>query len=90
MLVNKKNLVALTEANKNFYDVTRLVDENGIAIILKNNQPRYVLVDFNEYNEIQELKTKTKRQKTISDTANFLIEENLEALKELAKWYYFQ
>lgn len=86
MLVNTNNLVAMTEANQNFSKVIRLVDENGMAVILKNNKPRYVLVDFDEYDEIQKLRT--KRAKTISDTADFLIDENLEAFKELAKWYY--
>ena len=83
MLVNTNNLVAMTEANQNFSKVIRLVDENGMAVILKNNKPRYVLVDFDEYDEIQKLRT--KRAKTISDTADFLIDENLEAFKELAK-----
>ncbi len=83
MLVNTNNLVAMTEANQNFSKVIRLVDENGMAVILKNNKPRYILVDFDEYKEIQEFRA--KRAKTISDTADFLIDENLEAFKELAK-----
>ncbi len=83
MLVNTNNLVAMTEANQNFSKVVKLVDENGMAVILKNNKPRYIIVDFDEYNEIQNLKE--HRQKKISDTADLLIEENLEAFKELAK-----
>ncbi|MFI3214228.1 MAG: type II toxin-antitoxin system Phd/YefM family antitoxin [Eubacteriales bacterium] len=83
MLINTNNLVAMTEANQNFSKVIRLVDDNGMAVILKNNKPRYVLVDFDEYDEIQELRA--KRAKNISDTANFLIDENLEAFEELAK-----
>lgn len=46
MLINTDNLVSITEANQNFSRVARLVDENGAAIILKNNVPRYVLLDF--------------------------------------------
>ena len=83
MLINTNNLVAMTEANQNFSKVVRLVDENGMAVILKNNKPKYVLVDFSEYDEIQELRA--KRAKKISDTADLLISENLEAFKELAK-----
>lgn len=60
-----------------------MVDENGMAVILKNNKPRYIVVDFEEYNEIN--KAKLLRQKTIDDTADLLINENLEAFKELAK-----
>lgn len=54
MLVNTESLVGMTEANQNFSKVIRLVDENGMAVIMKNNKPRYVLVGFDEYDEIQE------------------------------------
>ena len=37
MMVNTNNLVSITEANQNFSKVARLVDENGAAVILKNN-----------------------------------------------------
>ena len=42
MMVNTNNLVSLTEANRNFSKVARLVDERGSAVILKNNAPRYL------------------------------------------------
>lgn len=41
MKVNINNLVSISEANQNFSKVARLVDENGAAVILKNNVPRY-------------------------------------------------
>jgi antitoxin Phd len=44
--VNIKNLVSISEANQNFSKVARLVDAKGMTIILKNNAPRYVLVDY--------------------------------------------
>ena len=37
MNVNTNSLVSITEANRNFSKVARLVDENGSAVILKNN-----------------------------------------------------
>ena len=46
MNVNTKNLVSITEANQNFSRVARMVDENGSVVILKNNKPRYLLVEF--------------------------------------------
>ena len=46
MNVNLKNLVSISEANQNFSKVARMVDENGAAVILKNNAPRYVLIDY--------------------------------------------
>ena len=48
MMINTDNLVPITEANQNFSRVARMVDENGAAIILKNNVPRYILMEFNQ------------------------------------------
>ena len=39
MKVNINNLVSISEANQNFSKVARMVDENGAAVILKNNVP---------------------------------------------------
>lgn len=80
MMLDTKILVPMTEANQNFSKITRLVDETGVAVILKNNKPRYVVVDFTEYDEI-----KMARGNLIDDAANKLINENLVAFKELAK-----
>lgn len=83
MLVNTDNLISMKEANQNFSKVVHAVDENGMAVILKNNKPRYIVVDFSEYdainNALQMRKTK------IESTADKIIEENLEAFTELAK-----
>ena len=46
MKVNTNNLVSITEANQNFSRVARMVDENGAVVILKNNTPRYLLIEF--------------------------------------------
>ena len=83
MLVDTETLVAITEANQNFSKVVRTVDEKGMAVILKNNNPKYILVNFDEYDEIQMLKA--ERAKKIADISDQLIDENLEAFFELAK-----
>ena len=48
MMVNTNNIVSITEANQNFSRVARMVDENGPAVILKNNTPRYILIEFSQ------------------------------------------
>lgn len=83
MMVNTDNLVAMTEANQNFSKVVRAVDENGLVVILKNNKPRYVVVDFDEYNSIAA--ALQMRKAKIDSAADKLIDENMEALLELAK-----
>jgi antitoxin Phd len=40
MTLDTNLLVPMTEANQNFSKVVRLVDESGMAVILKNNKPR--------------------------------------------------
>ncbi len=83
MMIDTNNLVPMTEANQNFSKVVRTVDENGMAVILKNNKPRYVVVDFDEYDTISA--AMQMRKTKIDGTADKLIEENMEALLELAK-----
>lgn len=83
MTVETSTLVPMTEANQNFSKVTRLVDETGLAVILKNNKPRYIVVDFEEYDALQA--ARAARKQKVEAIADQLIEENLDALRELAK-----
>lgn len=80
MLVNTNSLISITEANQNFSKVARLVDENGSAVILKNNVPRYIIMEFPAAEKIQ-----NASNEDISSISKRLIEKNLEAYKELAK-----
>ncbi|MCL2152663.1 MAG: type II toxin-antitoxin system Phd/YefM family antitoxin [Oscillospiraceae bacterium] len=80
MLIDTNLIVPMTEANQNFSKVVRLVDDNGMAVIMKNNKPRYMVVGFSEYDEIQ-----AARKKMFDEAADNIIAENMVALQELAK-----
>ena len=80
MVIDTNMIVSMTEANQNFSKVVRRVDESGMAIILKNNKPRYLVVSFSEYDEIL-----AARYKLFNEAADSIITENIEALQELAK-----
>ena len=80
MMVNTNNLVSLTEANRNFSKVARLVDERGSAVILKNNAPRYLVIDFAQAERVQEA-----ADDDIMRISSRLIAQNREAYEELAK-----
>ena len=82
MMVNTNYLVPMTEANQNFSKVVRTVDESGMAVILKNNKPRYVIVDFDEYETIAA--AMQMRKAKIDSVADKLIDENMEAFLELS------
>ena len=83
MTVNTKMLVPMTDANQNFSKVVHLVDENGLAVIMKNNKPRYVVVDFDEYDSIAA--AMQMRREKIRAAADRILDENKEAFEELAK-----
>ena len=80
MTVNTKNLVSITEANQNFSRVARLVDENGAAVILKNNVPRYILLEFSQAEQEQ-----LADDEVLLAISRRLIKKNQQAYEELAK-----
>lgn len=80
MNVNLKNLVSISEANQNFSKVARMVDENGAAVILKNNAPRYVLIDYGKLQADVEADNET-----LEEVATRLLWKHRKAFEELAK-----
>ena len=80
MVINTDNLVSITEANQNFSRVARMVDENGAAVILKNNVPRYVLMEFSQVEDEQQAKVED-----ILEISKRLIAKNKQAYEVLAK-----
>ena len=80
MVINTDNLVSITEANQNFSRVGRMVDENGAAVILKNNVPRYVLMEFSQVEDEQQAK-----DEDILEISKRLIAKNKQAYEVLAK-----
>lgn len=80
MNVNLKNLVSISEVNQNFSKVARMVDENGAAVILKNNAPRYVLIDYGKLQADVEADNET-----LEDVAIRLLQKHRKAFEELAK-----
>ncbi len=79
MNINTKSLVSITEANQNFSKVARLVDENGSAVILKNNVPRYLIVEFSQA-ETEQLAS----DEDVKEISKRLIEKNKSSYEALA------
>ena len=78
--INTNSLVSITEANQNFSRVARLVDETGAAVILKNNVPRYLIVEFSQAEKAQ----KASNEDVLAISKR-LIAQNRAAYEELAK-----
>ena len=73
-------MVSITEAIQNFSKVARLVDEHGTAVILKNNVPRYLVIDFSKAED-----NTIASDEDIMSISKRLIEQNREAYEVPAK-----
>ncbi len=80
MHIDLKNLVSISEANQNFSKVARMVDENGAAVILKNNSPRYVLIDYSKLQEDTDADNEA-----LEAVAVRILQKHKKAFEELAK-----
>lgn len=80
MTINTNTMVSITEANQNFSKVARLVDEHGTAVILKNNVPRYLVIDFSKSDN-----DAVASNEDVLSISKRLIEKNKEAYEVLAK-----
>lgn len=80
MKVSTSTLVSITEANQNFSKVARLVDEKGFAVILKNNVPRYLVIEFSQAEKLQEAE-----DEDVLRISERLLLQNREAYEVLAQ-----
>ena len=77
MIIDTKSIVSITEANQNFSKVARLVDELGSAVIMKNNVPKYLVIEF--------VKADNQENASVMALSRKLMEANKEAYEVLAK-----
>jgi len=80
MLVNTQSIVSITEANQNFSRVARMVDEKGSVIILKNNSPRYLLIEFSQAEQEQIM-----ADEDVLSISRRILAKNKEAYEVLAR-----
>ena len=57
-----------------------MVDEDGSVVILKNNVPRYVVIEFTQADDDQ-----TASREDIMSVSKRIMEKNKDAYEELAK-----
>ena len=80
MTVDTSIMVSITEANRNFSKVAKLVEEKGAALILKNHTPCFLITDIR----------KAEEDTAVSDEdmlaiSKRLMDQNKEAYEVLAK-----
>lgn len=80
MNVNTNTFISMSEANQNFSKVARIVDQYGSALILKNNSPRYLVIEFNQADEMQ-----TASDEDLFASSKKIMRRNKAVYEELAK-----
>ena len=80
MKVDTNTMVSISEANQNFSKIARLVDKYGSAVILKNNSPRYLVLDFNQEDGIL-----AASDADVTALSEKLMSQNTHVYEELAK-----
>ena len=80
MNVDTNNLVSIADASRDFSKVTRMVDESGAVIIIKNDSPCYLIKQFGE-----EDSRCLAREEDVIAISELLLKQNREAYEVLAK-----
>lgn len=78
MIIDTKQIISMTMANQNFSNASRTVDKYGKVIIMKNNKPKYLIIDINKYSDLTE-------DEKIMIIAKRILNKHINAFKELAK-----
>lgn len=80
MDINTATITTMTEANQNFSKVARVAENNGQAVIFKNNRPKFLLIDVdsNSYFDITD-------DEKIDVAAKRIMKRFKPAFEELAK-----
>ena len=73
-------IISGAEANQNFSHVTRIAEEKGSAIIIKNDRPKYMLIDLDSSPVIE-----MSDDEKIDFVAARILEKYKPAFLELAK-----
>lgn len=81
MMINSETIFSMTQANQNFSQVARTVDQTGEAVIFKNNKPKYVVLDADTNAYLLNLTDDDR----IDIVARQILVRYLPAFKELAK-----
>jgi len=80
MLIDTKQIITITDANQNFSKASKTVEKYGDAIIMKNNKPKFLLIDLSN-NDYLELSDDEKIE--IDDKR--VLTKHIAAFRELAK-----
>ena len=80
MIIDTKDIISVTDANRNFSKATKIADRNGQAVIMKGNKVKYVLINIDMNPQIN-----MSEEEKIEFLGRKILKEHINAFKELAK-----
>jgi antitoxin Phd len=80
MNIDTNTMVSMSEANQNFSKVAKLVDQYGSAVVLKNNVPRYLILEFESAEKLQ-----SANDDDVLAISRDIMKRNAKVYEELAK-----
>ena len=81
MNLDSKMVVSFSQAKKNFSHATRIADSYGRAVILKDNKPKYLLIDLKQESLTYDLTDEEK----LEIASKRILKQYKPAFEELAK-----
>lgn len=81
MYYDTNTIFSMTQANQNFSQVAKAVEQKGQAVIFKNNKPKFLVIDM----EKDSIQFDLSEDEKIDVVAKRVLEKYLPAFKELAK-----
>ena len=80
MTIDTSNRVSISEACQNFSKVAQMADEHGSVVIVKDNVPRYILMELSQSQATSEVS-----DEDLMASSEKLMQRNLHVYEELAK-----
>ncbi|MBO7348488.1 MAG: type II toxin-antitoxin system Phd/YefM family antitoxin [Spirochaetales bacterium] len=80
MTIDTKTMISISDANRNFSSVENIVDQYGSAVILKNNTPKYIILEFNKTESMEDA-----TDEEMLAVSSKLISRNRKVYQELVK-----
>ena len=80
MIIDTNQIITMTDANQNFSKASKTANKYGKAVIIKNNKPKYLLVDLENDNYLE-----LTEDEKIEVVARRILSKHIKAFRELAK-----
>lgn len=87
-LLNTRQTASVTEANQNFSKVARMADQEGAVVLLKNNRPKYLLIDIDQINRETKSFSPDEFMATFQEEGIWILRDANEGVKRYIKSRY--